>query len=477
MIAEPVRSGAGGATHSRRELLGAGAALAGASMLPARAGAATSRKPNVVFVMADDLGAFDLSCYGRPDYRTPRIDSLAADGLKFDFGYSSSATCTPTRVGLISGRYPNRVPVGTVAGGGSTSETVGYYPEWPSIARMMRDAGYRTGLVGKWNLGPLPKFSPLKNGYDEFFGFSGGAIDYWTHDIGFPFAPGRRSADFYENDTEVDVEGYSTDLFTTRACDFIARHCERPFFLSLHYSAPHWPWQTRGDRASGRLFDVHYDGGSMRAFAEMTAAMDEGVGRVLDALENHELAADTIVIFTSDNGGERFSYMWPLRGQKGTLLEGGVRVPLLVRWPGHIAPGTTTGQVALSMDWLPTLAAIAGGRTDPAMPPDGSDLSAALLGGPAVGRTAFWKTPAALSALAFPWKYLREGEREHLFNLAEEVSENANYKLRHPGIFAGLKEAATEWEAAMLPSTAGDGGRPVEMLRSLDTAAPPDFPQ
>lgn len=471
-MAEPAIAGAGGATHSRRDVLGAGAALAGASMLPARAGAATPRKPNVVFVMADDLGAFDLSCYGRPDYRTPRVDSLATDGLKFDFGYSSSATCTPTRVGLFSGRYPNRVPVGTVAGGGSTSETIGYYPQWPSIARTMREAGYRTGLVGKWNLGPLPKFSPLKNGYDEFFGFSGGAIDHWTHDIGFPFEPGPRSADFYDNDTPVGVEGYSTDLFTARACDFIARHRQRPFFLSLHYSAPHWPWQTRGDRAAGRLFDVHYDGGSMRAFAEMVAAMDEGVGRVLDTLADHRLTDDTIVVFTSDNGGERFSYMWPLRGSKGTLLEGGVRVPLLVRWPGRIAAGTTTGQVALSMDWLPTLAAIAGGRTDPAMPPDGSDLSAVLLGGAPVDRTVLWKTPAALSALAFPWKYLREGDREHLFNLAEDVSENANFKLTRADVFAHLKQAAEAWEAAMLPSARPGGGASLEALRALDVPIP-----
>jgi len=423
--------------------------------------------------MADDLGAFDLSCYGRPDYRTPRIDSLADGGLKFKFGYSSSASCTPTRVGLISGRYPNRVPVGTVAGGGATSDTVGYYAEWPSIARMMKGAGYRTGLVGKWNLGPLPKFSPLKLGYDEFFGFSGGAIDYWTHDNGAPFAPGPRAADFYENDTPIEVEGYSTDSFTARAADFIARNRRRPFFLSLHYSAPHWPWQTRADRASGRLFDVHYDGGSMRAFAEMMASLDEGVGRVLDTLRDHGLAQDTIVVFTSDNGGERFSYMWPLRGYKGTLLEGGVRVPLLVRWPDRIAPAGSTDQVALSMDWLPTFAALAGGQSDPAMAPDGIDLSGALLGGAARARTVFWKTPTASSALSFPWKYLREGSREFLFNLQEDVSENANFKLTQRDRFAELKAAAASWEASMLPSAKPEGGRPLEDLRALDVPLPP----
>lgn len=460
------------AALSRRTVIGGGAALAGSSVFSGPVHAAVATKPNVVFIMADDLGAFDLSCYGRPDYRTPRIDSLAADGMRFTHGYSSSASCTPTRVGLISGRYPNRVPVGTVEGGGATSSTVGYRAEWPSIARVMRTAGYRTGLIGKWNLGPVSHFPPLAAGYDEFYGFTGGAIDYWSHDTGLPLSSKARTADLYDGDRPATGEGYSTTLFTQRALSFIERHHARPFFLSLHFSAPHWPWQTPVDRAEGRLNDFHYDGGSMRAYAEIMATLDEAVGRVLDTLARVGIANDTLVVFTSDNGGERFSYMWPLKGAKGDLYEGGVRVPILARWPKRIPAGSTSDQVMLSMDWLPTLAALAGGSPDPAAPPDGMDISSQLSGSPATDRTVFWKTLDSLSALAFPWKYLRVGTREHLFNLDEDVSENANFKRREPGIFARLKEEAEAWERTML-SPAERRPQSWEALRALD---PPDAP-
>lgn len=451
---------------TRRVVLQGGAAAAGSAMLAAPGLSAAPRRPNFVFIMADDLGAFDLSCYGRPDYRTPRIDSLASDGLKFGFGYSSSASCTATRVGLISGRYPNRVPVGTVSGGGAPSTTLGYEGRWPSLARTLKNAGYRTALIGKWNLGEPPNFSPRKCGYDEFFGFNAGATDYWSHDRGSPFGGQTRSPDFYENGTPVRFEGYLTDVLSQRAADFIARAGQRPFLLSLHYNAPHWPWQTRADRASRRRNDIHFDGGSLRSYADMMLALDEGVGQVLDALDRHGLTRDTVVVFTSDNGGERFSYLWPLRGSKDSLLEGGVRVPLLVRWPGRIAPGTVTGQVALSMDWLPTFAALAGAATDRAMPPDGIDLSPQLLGATEVARTVHWKTPRAQSALAFPWKYLREASGEYLFNLRDDPTENANFKLSYADEFERLKGKAAQWLQGMLPSA--PAGRAVDSLRSLD---------
>lgn len=422
-----------------------------------------------MFIMADDLGAFDLSCYGRPDYATPQIDRLAHEGLKFSYGYSSSATCTPTRVALFSGRYPNRVPIGTVEGGGSTSDTVGYSPQWPSLAAMLKRSGYRTGLIGKWNLGPLPNFGPLKSGYDEFFGLSGGAIDYWSHDIGSPFAPGgKRAHDLYQDETAIDLDGYATDLFTDRACNFIARNTNRPFFLSLHYNAPHWPWQSRTNRGRPRLVDTHFDGGSMAIYADMMRALDDGVGRVLETLSRYGLARDTIVIFTSDNGGERFSYLWPLKGQKGDLWEGGVRVPLIVRWPQRIKKGTTTDQVALSMDWLPTLAGLIDVKPDPSAPPDGIDISTQLLGAPPTDRTVFWKTPGAQSALAFPWKYLKDEEREHLFNLQQDVSENANLKWKQPELFARLQQASNRWAQEMQPSPPPGRQGLVNSMRALD---------
>lgn len=338
---------------------------------------------------------------------------------------------------------------------------------------MLKSGGYRTGLIGKWNLGPLPNFGPLKSGYDEFFGFSGGAIDYWTHDIGSPFDPGStRAPDFYRDEKQIELDGYATDLFTDRACDFVARNAKRPFFLSLHYNAPHWPWQTRTDFGRERLLDHHFDGGSMAIYAEMMRALDDGVGRVLQTLTRYRLERDTIVIFTSDNGGERFSSLWPLRGQKGDLWEGGVRVPLLVRWPARIRSGTQTDQVMLSMDWMPTFAGLIGVEPDPSAPPDGIDLSPQLFGKVPVNRTVFWKTPSAQSVLEFPWKYLKEEQREHLFDLYQDVSENANLKRKQPQVFARLQQAADRWAKEMLPSPLPGRQGTSDSLRALDFPRP-----
>lgn len=453
---------------SRRAVLGGALAtgLASCSTSVRRA----PRPPNIVFILADDLGAFDLSCYGRPDYQTPHIDSLARDGMKFRLAYANSSSCTPSRVGLISGQYQNRFVIGSGEGGGYPSQTIGYDGQSPSLAHTLKRAGYRTALIGKWGLGELPAFGPNKSGYDEFFGLMSGGFDYWTHENGL--APSQHRQTLYENEIPVAAEGYATDMFSDRACAFIERSAAHPFLLSLHYTAPHWPWQTRTDRGSPRVSDFHHEGGSPAIYAEMVRAMDDGVGRVLQTLSHLGLARDTIVVFTSDNGGERFSMMWPLRGAKGDLWEGGTRVPLLARWPGRIARGSETDQVALSMDFLPTFAAIAGTETDPLAPPDGIDLSAQLFGAAAVERTVFWKTPDdRYSALSYPWKYLRLGTREHLYNLEEDPTEHANLKLREPGIFARLKSELDTWSAQMLPAL--PPGLSDDMVRNLEALETP----
>lgn len=455
---------------TRRTLLGSAAALAAVSSIKATA-AAPRRQPNFVFIMADDLGAFDLSCYGRPDYTTPHIDSLAREGMKFRLGYASSSSCAPSRTALISGRYPNRLMVGSGIGGGYPSTTIGYPPELPSLPSVLKRAGYRTALVGKWDLGELPTFGPLKSGYDEFLGYSGGAMDYWTHDGEDFFKPGTRIPEFFDGEKLAKVDGYATDIFSDRACDFIRRTKASPFLLSLHYSAPHWPWQTRTDRGQPRFSDLHFDGGTPAIYAEMVKAMDEGVGRVLKAIDQAGLSDDTVVVFTSDNGGERFSKMWPLRGEKGLLWEGGTRVPLLVRWPGHVPAGSESDQVALSMDFLPTFAALAGTSVPADYAPDGVDLSPQLLGSAPVGRTVFWKTPDdMLSALEYPWKYLRQNSREYFYNLEEDETEHANYKLREPKRFAAMKAKALAWSETML---APMPFAPASVLQDLEALDPP----
>jgi arylsulfatase A-like enzyme len=464
----------GKAGISRRSALaGAAGTLAACQALTPIPNVAS--KPNIVFILADDLGAFDLSCYGRPDYKTPSIDSLARDGAMLTRAYSNSSTCSPTRAALITGRYQNRLPMGNYdplpPGKG-----LGLPAGTPTLPRQFKALGYATALVGKWHLGDIPEHGPLRHGYDEFFGFPDGAMDYHSHDLGdvlFPLPGAARLPKLYEGDALTLADGYATDLFTGRAVDFINRKSSAPFFLSLHYNAPHWPWQTRTDRAEGRHAEFNHDGGSPAIYAEMVRILDESVGKVLKALDANNVDQNTIVVFTSDNGGERFSYMWPLRGGKASLYEGGLRVPCLVRWPGRIRRASQSEQVAITMDWLPTLLAMAGGRADASYPSDGLDLSPMLTGAGPVERTLFWRTGGWAAVRSGPWKYVNNG-LEHLYNLDTDETERANLKRRHPDIFAKLKSQWDAWNSQMtpIPSDALANPESARRAEALDPAPP-----
>lgn len=446
------------------------ATLAGlAAGAPMETAAARARPPNIVFILADDLGLHDISSFGRPDFETPHIDTLARDGVKLTKSYANSCTCSPTRTALLSGRYQYRLEVGNYDP--LIRDDIGFPAGHPTLASILRGRGYRTALIGKWHLGGPPLFSPLRSGYDEFFGFMGGAIDYYTHDLGGLAGP-RRTPDFYENETPVVREGYATDLFTERALSFLGAHHERPFFLSLHYSAPHWPWQSRGDAGAPRMSDFHFDGGTPAIYAEMVRALDDGVGAVLAELDRQGLGDNTIVIFTSDNGGERFSYQWPLRGQKGSLHEGGIRVPTLVRWPQRLAAGSECAAVTITMDWLPTLVGAAGARPDRRYPSDGIDIMPMLMGAPPAERTLFWRTADQAAALRASWKYLRQGGFEYLYDLSADPGERANVRLRQGEVFAELKHAYETWETAMLPIPA-DARIDPSVLERLEALQPP----
>lgn len=458
---------------SRRSVISGalGAAAACQSTEAQRAAA----KPNIVFILADDLGAFDLSCFGRPDYKTPRIDSLAKDGIRLTAAYSNSATCSPTRTALITGRYQNRLMIGNYDPLPANRPDMMLPADKPTLASQLRSAGYATALVGKWHLGEIATAGPMRYGYDEFFGFPSGYIDYHSHDIvrGSPMFPGLRQPSLFEGDKPASAEGYATDIFTERAVDFITRKRKHPFFLSLHYNAPHWPWQTREDKAAGRYADFNYDGGSAAIFAEMVATLDESVGRVLKALEANDVANNTIVVFTSDNGGERFSYLWPLRGAKGTLHEGGIRVPALVRWPGKIRRGAVTSQVAITMDWLPTLLGMAGVSPDPSYPSDGVDLSPVLLGRPVTSeRALYWRTGKWAAARRGSWKYVNDGY-DYLFNLDNDQMERTNLKRRHAVEFSQLKAGWEAWNATMTPIPSDAAGNVESGRRSEALETPP----
>lgn len=448
----------GPAGWSRREaMLGAGAVTAAA------AGRAVAEpravRPNIVFIMADDLGYADVGCNGARDIRTPHIDRIAADGVRFTQGYSNSSVCSATRLALFTGRYQQRLRAGLeepipTRYAALASEEVGVPPSHPNLASLLGAAGYHTALVGKWHMGFAPHFGPLKSGYDEFFGYQGGGIDYWTHSerVNGP-------AGLYEGEAVQDTPGYMTDLLGDRTVRIIETQAaaRRPFLISLHFNAPHWPWEgpDEAGRAEAERLNgmVHWDGGSRRIYADMVESMDANIGKVLDALRRSGLERDTIVVFTSDNGGERFSDVWPFSGKKSELLEGGIRVPLLVKWPATLPGGQVSEQVATSMDWLPTLLAAAGAAADPAYPPDGIDLMPALRSGRPIERTLFWRYKAydQKAVREGDWKYLSINGREFLFDLAADPMERANRRRAEPERFDRLKAAYAAWNAGMLP--------------------------
>ncbi len=408
--------------------------------------------PNIVFIMADDLGYADASCYGRPDLSTPNIDGLAAQGTRFLQAYANSAVCSATRTALITGRYQYRLPIGLeepLAG-----RDVGLPPGHPTLPSLLKKAGYQTTLVGKWHLGLLPKFGPLQSGYDHFYGFRGGAVDYYRH--------GSNSRDdLWDDDVEVHQMGYLTDMLGSRAVDVVNGSAKsgRPFLLSLHFNAPHWPWEAPGDQAeserlrSGRGL-IDFDGGTQQTYRRMIQEMDLQIGRVLEALNANGLAPNTIVIFTSDNGGERFADTWPFTGRKTELLEGGLRIPAIISWPAHIPRGRTTDQVAISMDWMPTLLAAAGVSPDPAFPPDGINLLPVLTGNSAtVERKLFWryKANAQRAARDGDYKYLKILDNTFLFQVVDDPMERANLKERRKDVYDRIVAGWHAWNRTMLP--------------------------
>jgi len=446
---------------------------------PSRAQAA---KPNIVFILADDLGYADVSSYGQRDYMTPNVDRLALEGLRFMQAYSNSANCSPTRTGLITGRYQMRLAVGLEEPiNATTPKAVGLPPSHPTLPSLLKKAGYGTSLVGKWHLGYLPDFSPLKSGYDNFFGIYSGAADYFNHG---PDAKrsGDEAGQLHEGEVPVERHGYMTNLLGDRAVQTIEGYAKSkdPFLLSLHFTAPHWPWEGPDDEAeSKRIRDIrHRDGGTQKTYAAMVQSLDANIGRVLQALDVQGLAGNTIVIFTSDNGGERFSKIWPFTGMKGELLEGGLRIPAIVRWPGRVAAGAVSEQVMISMDWLPTLLAAAGTAPDAAYPPDGENLVPVLTGAaPAHPRKLFWrfKSVGQRAVRDGDWKYLRIAGNEFLFDVVKDPRERANLRNRYKDIFDRLKRDWETWDASMLPERSRPAGytNPADAMADHYMAATP----
>ena len=398
-----------------------------------------ANKPSFVFILADDLGYADLGCYGGRSDCSPNLDRIAAGGVRFTDGYANSPVCSPTRFALATGRWQYRLRGGAdepIASHNRGSDVLGLAPGHPTLASLLRDAGYATALVGKWHLGFAPHFGPLKSGYQEFFGPMSGGVDYFTH------CDSSGVHDLYQGDKEVHSKGYLTALLTGEAIAFARRARGKPFLLSLHYTAPHWPWETRADeeestRLGGRI--SHFDGGSVQIYREMIRAMDEGIGRLL-----RELDERTIVVFTSDNGGERYSDSWPLVGGKMDLLEGGIRVPYIVRWPGN----RVATQLAITMDWVATFLDAAGVAAHPDYPLDGRSLLK-----PQQNRELFWrmKFRSQKAMRSASWKWLSIEGNEFLFDLSRDARERANLAAQQPGTLAELRRSYAVWEASVPP--------------------------
>jgi arylsulfatase A-like enzyme len=403
-------------------------------------------RPNVVLIVMDDVGYGDYGSYGAPDIRTPNVDRLAREGVRFTDFYAAP-TCTPTRAALITGRYQQRVrlevPLPNAPAGGQ-----GLQPTGRSLPQLLKNNGYATGLVGKWHLGYKPEYQPNAHGFDYFFGFLSGYIDYYQH------TAGDGLHDLYENGTPVHVDGYMTDLITDRAVRFVEQQAGRPFFLEVAFNAAHWPFQLP-DRPSvapgnARFVQPHETPTNTRAdYAAIVERADQGVGRILAALDKLGLARDTLVIFSNDNGGEWLSRNAPLFHRKGTVWEGGVRVPMIMRWPARLAGGRTSPQVGIVQDLTATILAATGSPVPPEARLEGIDLLPLLQpNAKPMERTLFFRVAARQQRAVRQgdWKLVVDGGATMLFNLANDPGERNDLAKERLEIARRLRPLITEWE-------------------------------
>lgn len=430
------------------------------------------QRPNIVFIFADDLGWGDVGCYGSLHNSTPALDRLAAEGLRFTHGYAGSATCSPTRISLYTGRYPGRLEAGLQEPIVLRDERTGIPWNHPTLPSILRDGGYETAMFGKWHCGFLPWFSPLRIGFETFFGNLDGAMDYFSHidTAGVP--------DLYEGETPVEMVGYYTELISKRSADFIrGRDAAKPFYLQVNYTAPHWPWEGPLDtdtsaRVTAAMAEdpltalFHFEGGSLATYRSMVKAMDDGIADILQALADTGETDNTIVVFSSDNGGERFAFMWPFVGEKGDLEEGGIRVPLIVRWPRAIAPGQVSDEPVITMDFAATLIDAAELRPHPDYPLDGISLLPWLLDGAALPeRDLLWRTREQGALRRGPHKLLydrqakplwgrafaQDGPRVRLFDVTVDGREKADISSAHQDLTQELLDAWTAFDQSLLP--------------------------
>ncbi len=424
--------------------LGVGAFIGGCGN-PRRAAGKKHDWPNIILIMADDLGYGDLGCYGNTRIKTPNIDALAKAGMRFTDYHSNGAVCSPTRAALLTGRYQQRCGVEEVIAAKGPLRQTGMPLTEVTFAEILKRAGYATGIFGKWHLGYKVEFNPVRQGFDEFRGYVSGNVDYHSH------IDGAGIADWWKNLEKVPEEGYVTDLITAAAVDFIERHKDEPFCLYVPHEAVHYPYQGRNDppeRLPGGRRGKRTEGPEIqRAYKEMVEVMDEGIGRVVETVRRLGLERRTFIFFCSDNGATRRGSNGPLNGFKASLWEGGHRVPAVAYWPGRIKPGTLCNQTVLGMDLLPTMASITGAELPAGLKLDGVDLSGLLFAGKKLPkRTLFWRFGKQKVARKGPWKLLVQGEKIMLFNLDDDLGEKNDLAGEKPGIVKTLRDELAAWE-------------------------------
>jgi arylsulfatase A-like enzyme len=411
-------------------------------LLTAFAKAQPLRKPNVIFILSDDMGYADIGSYGVKDIRTPHLDRLAREGVRLPQCYSNGPVCTPTRAAFVTGRYQQRInkAMEWAVLPDQRNDTLPLGET--TIARMLKDDGYATALIGKWHLGYPLSHGPLAHGFDEYFGIIGGNADMYSHEN----FNGENV--LYEGTQQTKRPGYLTEQLSDRAAKFVEQNKAKPFFLYLAYNAVHWPFQAPGSRVRNR--DTWYDG-DRAEYGRMLEAMDSGIGKVLATLDRLGLAKDTLVIFTNDNGGERLSSNEPFFHHKATLWEGGIRVPGLLRWPGHLPANKVSQQVTITMDFTATILAATG--TKPARALDGINLLPVLQGKqPVQERTLFWRIitrpDRQMKAVRQgDWKYVRDGDIDVLFHLPSDWRERRDLSYRQQARVKAMQRLLAEWES------------------------------
>jgi arylsulfatase A-like enzyme len=446
------------------------AAWAAVMTLIAGAAAAQPRRPNIVFILSDDLGYGDLHCYGRGDINTPAIDRLAAEGVRLTNCYANAPDCSPTRTGFLTGRYQQRVGglecaigVGNVGRYDDAirlaeKHELGLPVQETSIARMLKDAGYATGMAGKWHLGYELKFSPNRHGFDHAFYILGGSADYFHH------CEGNGENVLRLNEQPIRRDGYITDLITDEAVGFIRREAGKPFFLYVPYTAPHSPYQGPQDWTPQPLpesSELHNQNkGPLKTYIAMIESMDQGVARILKSLEEKGIADNTLVIFTSDNGATQSGSNDSLSGFKGATFEGGIREPGIVRWPGVLEPGTVSDQACITMDFSASIVRVAGAKPPAGRSFDGIDILRLLeTKAPPQDRNLFWRSRRGertrWGVRCGSLKYIREFDgkqsKEFFFDLARDPGETTNLLESRTADVERLKTLLADWEREVRP--------------------------